>query len=74
MLKSALSSNLFEEFVSSYQSFTPTDPENVPFVFADSQGTIRLLTNVVDESASKDGIFAVSMGDDGFMEFLALQE
>lgn len=74
LLKSSVSSCLFEDFVSSYQRFQPADPSNMPFVFVDTAGSVRLLTNVVNESGSGDGIFAVSMGEDGWMEFLALQE
>lgn len=73
MLKSSLSSNLFHNFVSSYQKFQSSDSPDIPYVFVDADGSFRLLTNVIDQNGSTDGIFALSMGENGWMEFLALQ-
>jgi hypothetical protein len=83
LLKSALvstiSATLFDEFSSAYQSYNTTlskvnHTETQPFVFVDTQGNIKLLTDMVDDDGSDEGIFAVSMAEDGWMEYLALQE
>ena len=87
LLKSALvskiSATLFDEFSSSYQSYNSsystsgTSSENAeekPFVYVDTEGNVKLLTDMVDDDGSEEGIFAVSMAEDGWMEYLALQE
>lgn len=75
MLKSSISSSLFQNFVSSYQKFQSTDSTtDIPFVYVDSDGSFHLLTNVIDQNGSADGIFALSMAENGWMEFLALQD
>lgn len=74
MLKSSLSSNLFQNFVSNYQKIQTTDSASIPFVFVDTDGSVRLLTSVIDENGSGDGTFALSMAGNGWMEFLALQD
>ncbi len=75
MLKSSLSDNLFQSFVSSYQNIPDTSySSHIPFVFVDTEGGVKLLTNVVEDGNRSDGIFAVSMAEDGWMEFLAMQE
>ena len=37
-------------------------------------GSIKLVTNVVDSLGGEDEIFALSIAEDGFVEFLAFQE
>lgn len=84
MLKSALvstiSATLFDDFSSSYQSYKSTysstsdTSEAKPFVYVDTQGNVKLLTDIVDDDGFEEGIFAVSMAEDGWMEYLALQE
>lgn len=45
-----------------------------PFVYVDSGG-MRLVTNVVEESGiAPDGVFAISVAQDGWVEMLALYE
>lgn len=44
-----------------------------PFVYVDSAG-VKLVTNVVDEKDAPDGVFALSMAQDGWMEMLTLYE
>ncbi len=75
LLKSTLSASLFDEFSSSYQTYNPSlDHTDKPFVYVDPLGNIKLLTNMVTDNESDDGIFAVSVAEDGWMEYLALQE
>ncbi|MEX0799085.1 MAG: hypothetical protein WD025_06555 [Bacteriovoracaceae bacterium] len=74
MLKSSLSANLFQTFVSTYQKIQHSNAPDIPFVYVDSDGSVKLLTNVIDENDGHDGIFALSMAEDGWMEFLAMQE
>ena len=45
-----------------------------PFVYVDSTG-VKLVTNIVDENlAVQDGVFALSMGQDGWVEMLAMYD
>jgi len=47
----------------------------MPFVYVDTEGGIKLVTDVVDSSGGGDNeIFALSVANDGFMEFLAFQD
>lgn len=73
LLKSSLSEALFNNFTSSYQSLTGIDDKQKPYVFVDHDGSVKLLTNVIESNENEDGIFAVSVADDGHMEFLAMQ-
>lgn len=72
LLKSSLSEALFNNFISSYQSLTAIDESQKPFVFVDHGGSVKLLTNVVSNNKNGEGIFAVSVAQDGFMEFLSM--
>ena len=74
MLKSALSTSLFNQFSSTYQVYENTPQTHNPYVYVDTEGNIKLLTSVVEDDGTSDGIFAVSMAEDGWMEFLALQD
>jgi hypothetical protein len=74
LLKSALSASLFDQFSSSYQVYEDTPQPHSPFVYVDTEGNVKLLTSVVEDDGSTDGIFAVSMAEDGWMEFLAIQD
>ena len=75
MLKSAISTTLFEEFLSSYQNYNPPNKEygSRPYVYVDPEGNIKLLTGMVESDGHSEGIFAVSVAEDGWMEYLALQ-
>ena len=71
MLKSGISSTLFNDFVSSYQSYqSAVKNSHSPFVFVGEQGEVKLVTDIVDNNED-DEIFAVSVAEDGWMEFLA---
>lgn len=77
MYKAPLTATVFKDFSSCYQHFTsqktPLSPDQ-PFVYVDAFG-MKLVTSVVDDQdASSDGIFALSMAQDGFVEMLALYE
>lgn len=74
LLKSTLSESMFNQFTSSYQAYTGKTPTDNPFVYVDTEGNVKLLTNVVEDDGNVEGIFAVSVAEDGWMEFLALQE
>jgi hypothetical protein len=39
-----------------------------------NDGSIKLVTNVVESIGGEGDIFALSMANDGFVEFLAFQE
>jgi hypothetical protein len=67
---------VFKDFSSCYQHFTSQKSKNPdqPFVYVDSFG-MKLITNVVDElEPGDDGVFALSMAQDGFVQMLALHE
>ncbi len=65
---------MFSDFVSNYQTCPTEFSINTPFVFVTPEGDFKLITNVVNSIGSDEEIFALSVAEDGFMEFLALQE
>jgi len=80
LYKAPLTATVFKDFSSCYQHFTSrsfssnTSDPDTPFVYVDSDG-VKLLTDVVDEKSKLgEGIFALSMAEDGLMEMLALSE
>ncbi len=75
MFKSGVTSAVYRNFLESYQSLksSPQQP-NTPFVYVD-ENTVKLVTEVVSYGNSVDkGVFAVSVAEDGWMEFLAFNE
>ena len=74
LLKSSLSNLIFNDFTSSYQRMRTQENSSKPFVYVDPNGSVKYLTNFVDEADENDEIFAISVAEDGWMEFLALQE
>jgi hypothetical protein len=63
---------MYQEFISSYQTCQSSSGVNQPFAYANPDGSIKLITNVVNSiNNGDDEIFALSMAEDGFMEFLA---
>lgn len=76
MYKAPLTATVFKDFSSCYQHFTSQtsrSPEQ-PFVYVDSSG-VKLVTDVVEDfGESSDGIFALSVAQDGWVEMLALYE
>ncbi len=76
MYKAPLTATVFKDFSSCYSHFTSQKSPQIdsPFVYVDSSG-VKLVTNVVDEmSEATDGIFALSMSQDGRIEMLATHE
>lgn len=74
LLRSNISETLFNQFTSSYESIPKIDEAQKPFVYVDQEGNFKLLTNVVGDEIDKDGIFAVSVARDGWMEFLVFND
>ena len=75
ILKSSLTSSVFSEFVSSYQTYQPSQSSiNQPFVYVNADADVRLVTNVLDAEGENDEILALSVAEDGFVEFLALRD
>ena len=75
MLKSSLSNTIFNHFSSNYQQLEKTKQHSSqPFVYVDPNGSVKFLTNIVEDGSDESDIFAVSVAEDGWMEFLALQE
>ncbi len=75
MFKSGVTRSVYYSFVDSFQSFgsQKSDLEK-PYVYVDSNG-IKLITDVVNEyNENASEIFAVSVAEDGWMEFLALYD
>ena len=76
MYKTHLTATVSKDFSSCYQHFTSqkTKSPEQPFVYVDASG-VKLITNVVDEdNDSTDGVFALSVAQDGFVEMLSLHE
>src|SRR5665647_3943092 len=74
LYKAPLTATVFKDFSSCYQHFTShySTEINQPFVYVDASG-VKLVTRVVDEmDTAPDGVFALSMARDGWMEMLAL--
>lgn len=76
MYKAPLTATVFKDFSSCYQHFSrkplSKNPDE-PFVYVDSSG-VKLVTGVVDEQNTTDGVFALSMAEDGLVEMLAMYE
>lgn len=71
-----MTSTVYQSFIDSFQTINSRkqNKPNKPFVYVDENG-VKLITDVVNESDnSADGVFAVSVAEDGWMEFLALYE
>ena len=76
LYKAPLTATVFKDFSSCYQHFSSQKSKNPtePFVYVDSQG-VKLVTGVIDEAGmSSDGVFALSIAGDGFVEMLAMCE
>ena len=76
MYKAPLTATVFKDFSSCYQHFTSAQAHNFeqPFVYVDADG-VKLVTDVVsDEGNATDGVFALSMAGDGYVEMLAMHE
>lgn len=76
MFKAPLTAFVVANFISSYQSFASPSPyqSTEPFVYVDHNG-VKLVTNVLDEkNDGGEGVFALSMAQDGWVEMLALHE
>ena len=76
MYKAPLTATVFKDFSSCYQHFSSQQSKNPnePFVYVDADG-VKLVTGVVDEnSMASDGVFALSVAGDGFVEMLAMYE
>lgn len=77
LFKAPLTAFVVANFLSTYQSLAHhTVPEDLtePFVYVDAYG-VKLVTNVVDgQKAEQEGVFALSIAEDGWVEMLAIQE
>jgi hypothetical protein len=76
LYKAPLTATVFKDFSSCYQHFssqTSSASPSQPFVYVDSSG-VKLVTGVVDEMSGPEGVFAMSMAEDGWVEMLAIYE
>jgi len=77
LFKAPLTAFVVANFLSTYQSLTSghvPDANSAPFVYVDATG-VKLVTNVVDSgNAERDGVFALSVAGDGWVEMLAMYE
>ena len=77
MFKAPLTAFVVANFLSNYQSLAaPQVPDTPaePFVYVDANG-VKLVTSVVDSTnAADDGVFALSIAGDGWVEMLAMYE
>lgn len=76
MYKAPLTATVFKDFSSCYSHFSSknsSSPEQ-PFVYVDADG-VKLVTGVVgEENSASEGVFALSMAEDGWVEMLAMYE
>lgn len=76
MYKTHLTATVFKDFTSCYQHFSSQESKtpDQAFVYVDADG-VKLLTGVADGiDTATDGIFALSLAEDGFVEMLSLHE
>jgi hypothetical protein len=75
LFKSGFTTLEFKKFIDSYQSYkSPKNNQQKPFVYVDENG-VKLITDVVDDfNDNIDGVFAISVAEDGWMELLALYD
>ena len=77
LFKAPLTAFVVANFLSSYQSLASQnvpDAPTEPFVYVDANG-VKLVTSVVDSAnAEGDGVFALSVAEDGWVEMLAMYE
>jgi hypothetical protein len=76
LYKAPLTATVFKDFSSCYSHFSSQTSRNSdqPFVYVDADG-MKLVTGVVgEENTASDGVFALSMAQDGWVEMLAMYE
>ena len=76
LYKAPLTATVFKDFSACYQHFSSQNSRNSdqPFVYVDAAG-VKYVTGVVDEMESgDDGVFALSVAGDGWVEMLAMYE
>lgn len=69
---------MYSEFTSSYQTLAQASSKknhlDTAFVYADSQGVLLLTDMVSDIDTQEDGVFAVSIGHDGWIQLVSTGE
>ncbi len=73
--KAPLTASYVSQFLDSFQSFEPIpNSDSVPYVYVDQQ-QVRFVTNVIQsaDNTDKNDIFALSVGESGWVELLALE-
>jgi hypothetical protein len=78
LYKAPLTASVFKDFSACYQHFTSQSynesSTDQPFVYVDAQG-VKILTNLVDDQdSSPEGVFALSVAQDGWVQMLAMYE
>ena len=76
LYKAPLTATVFKDFSSCYSHFSSKKSRNSdqPFVYVDNDG-VKLITGVVgEENTATDGVFALSMAQDGWVEMLAIHD
>ena len=72
MFKTGLTNAFFNEFVSSYRPPKSRKKFTGPLpIFVDGKN-IKCLADLYDSDIGTDGVFAVTVGDDGSLEMLAV--
>ena len=72
LLKSGLSRQLFNAFLSDYQSYPEQSLQSdKPFVYVNGEGVVKVVTDLIEDELNQlEEHFAVSIGQDGWMEML----
>lgn len=79
LYKAPLTATVFKDFSSLYSHFSSQTSQtsqnfDQPFVYVDADG-VKLVTGIVgEENTATDGVFALSVAEDGWMEMLAMYE
>ena len=73
--KTSLSKNLYRNFAKDYQSFNPKDiQQDEAFVYVGNDGAMKLLASVSDGEQITGEIFAQGVSNDGWLEYLAVND
>lgn len=77
LYKAPLTATVFKDFSSLYSHFSSQKSQknlDQPFVYVDADG-VKLVTGIVgEENTASDGVFALSVAGDGWVEMLAMYE
>ena len=70
---SGLTKHFFQEFTSTFQSLKSSHHQGHPFVYVSQEGQVKLITDFMEMNENSD-IFACTIAEDGWIEYLSFQD